>query len=95
MHRIIRHSAPSQRFEIGDQVILEPDLEGTIVGIRYGEPSYDVQVSGICLHNVPPDQLRFRTRPELWGPLHPSMPVKPFTIAAISCERIHSTDLLV
>jgi hypothetical protein len=52
------HSAPSQRFEIGDQVILEPDLEGTIVGIRYGEPSYDVQVSGICLHNVPPDQLR-------------------------------------
>jgi hypothetical protein len=52
-----RSIAPISRFEIGDQVLIEPEQEqGMVIGVRYGMPAYDVLVNGVCLRNLPLDE---------------------------------------
>jgi hypothetical protein len=58
MSRSILRSVPWPRFELGDRVILQSGLTGTVVGIRYGEPAYDVRVQGTCIRNIHPEHLR-------------------------------------
>ena len=52
-----------QRFELGDRVVLNSGLTGIVIGIRYGEPAYDVRVQSTCLRNLSPEQMRPEPQP--------------------------------
>ena len=55
--RRVNRRTPTAGFELGDRVLVAGQ-EGSVVGVRYGIPAYDVRINGVCLRNLAPAALR-------------------------------------
>ena len=49
-------------FQIGDRVSLG-GKHGVVVGVRYGNPAYDIQLGRLCLRNVAPQSISLARKP--------------------------------
>jgi hypothetical protein len=59
LRRVRFPSLAMARFEIGDSVLIQgTSEEGVIIGVRYGEPAYDVRCRSSCFRNLLPGQIR-------------------------------------
>ena len=65
--RIRRRLVAMPRFELGDRVRIKPgNQEGVVIGVRYGEPAYDVRCSAGSFRNLPAERLSLAL-PGLWA----------------------------